>query len=140
MARHSTQAWFSQKAANQFGSWGMTLVTGEDVRITCLDDTPGAPSYNWSDKVYVGKVIEHSQHDRWDGEWDTLNNLHVGAVHPIVNQGVHDLASSGPATVRKKAPRTKLNIGDTCPVCGKEWKQRELATSTYIGCWCAEET
>jgi len=29
-----------------------------------------------------------------------------------------------------------LKIGDICPKCKKEYKERYLATSSYIGCWC----
>jgi hypothetical protein len=32
-----------------------------------------------------------------------------------------------------------LRLGDICPVCAREWKQRILATSFYIGCFCPEE-
>lgn len=30
----------------------------------------------------------------------------------------------------------KLRVGDTCPKCHKEWKERQLATSTFVGCMC----
>jgi hypothetical protein len=136
MAQHTppTQAWFSQAAANAYGSWGMTLAsTGKSVRVTALYSTLDSASYNWPDKVYVGEIVAWSHHDHWDGKFDLINARRLGSVHPIV-----DIDGSAPVT--KKAPRVKLNIGDTCSVCGKEWKQRELATSTYIGCWCAEET
>jgi hypothetical protein len=39
------------------------------------------------------------------------------------------------AQTQAKAPRT-LRVGDRCPVCGAEVRQRPLFNGSYIGCLC----
>lgn len=136
-------AWFSAKHESMSGSWALVSVSGHAVKITTISDNPKAPGYNWSDKVYVGEVYDYTHHDKINGtspvnyKPHAVNYAAFNTAASAVWHGV-GLASTGktetwPTT--KATPRA-LQIGDICPVCTKEWKQRELATSVYVGCWC----
>lgn len=133
----------SQQCAAIYGSWAMVGKSGNVVRVTSIGDDPYARRHQWPDKVYVGEVYDYTLHDKIDGtspvnyKPHAVNYAAFNGAASTVWHGV-GLASTGktetwPAT--KGAPRV-LQIGDVCPVCTKEWKQRELATSVYVGCWC----
>lgn len=118
------------------GSWAMKLADGSgDVRITATGYSSAGPAaahkYMWPDAVYVGEVIALSQHDEKDN-WFHQNHSRIFTLTPLKGFKITEKMGS-------KKPRLSLKIGDICPVCGKEYKVRELATSTYIGCWCKEE-
>jgi hypothetical protein len=130
-------AWFSAKHESMSGSWALVSVSGRAVRVTSIGDKPSAPGYNWSDRVYMGEIYDGTHHDERKGSsiGNGLGNNHiVPGVNPFTIAGL----KSCDWTVSLSNPKKKtLAIGDICSVCGKEWKERALLTSTYMGCWCA---
>jgi hypothetical protein len=41
-----------------------------------------------------------------------------------------------PAAVKPRAPTRALRVGETCPICGAEVKERPLFSGTFVGCLC----
>lgn len=136
-------AWFSARHESMSGSWALVSVTGRAVRVTTIGDDPKAPGYNWSDRVYMGEIYDGTHHDERKGSsfGNGLGNNHIippvtpftiGALNGFAGTGKIENISFKP----KPKPQKVLKIGDICSTCGKEWKERALLTSVYVGCWC----
>lgn len=50
-------AWFSEKAAQQFGSMLYLTPDGRKVEVTAVGS---GTEYGWDDKVYLGKVVHYN--------------------------------------------------------------------------------
>ena len=55
---------------------------------------------------------------------------------PLVGAPKASAASATPAAKGNAVARPPLKLGDICPVCGSEVRERQLLHTTYIGCRC----
>ena len=44
--------------------------------------------------------------------------------------------AASPTAVKACAPPRQLKLGDVCPACGAEVKQRPLLNGSFVGCLC----
>jgi hypothetical protein len=65
------------------------------------------------------------------------NNKPIIAPPPVVKPSPSPppVAARPPAPV-PRAPSKPLRVGDMCPVCGAEVKERPLFSGTFVGCLC----
>lgn len=125
-------AHMSKQYAAIHGSWAMVGINGNVVRVTSVGVRLASQQRQWPDTVYVGEVFDYTYHDKINGTPSCASANVLGMVQPW-----HGVSWNGQTISTAKKPTSRnLQIGDTCPVCQKEWKQRELATSVYVGCWC----
>ncbi len=104
-------AWFSKKQENLLGSFEMDTPDGKVVRVTALGDNEfSLHCLEWDDGAYIGIVLS-----------DTFRNQSFKS----------DFSPAKTAPIRKQ-----LNLGDVCPVCGAEFKERLLFRTSYLGCHC----
>lgn len=142
-------AWYSAQAAQYSGSWAVLTVAGKVVRATAIN---GVNNYRWPDRVYIGDVYDGTQHDERQGSSQrspqrSSQIQYTSAASPVPSPKIGQLVSNALGKIQASdkvvsikpstKPSTKpLELGETCPTCKKEWKRRELLTSSYIGCWC----
>lgn len=132
-------AWFSVKHESMSGSWALVSVNGHAVRVTTIGDDPKAPGYNWSDRIYMGEIYDGTHHDERKGSCfgNGLGNNHiVPPVTPFTIGALNGFDGTAKTVKTNPKPQKVLAIGDICSTCGKEWKERSLLTSVYVGCWC----
>lgn len=110
---HILMGYYSASAERRCGSWEVDTVDGRVVRITVLLYDPS--TYKWKDARYVGDVITGSQRNHFSG----TNNMFEDECE----------------TPSHSEPKP-LQLGDTCRKCKSVVKERQLLTSTYIGCMC----
>lgn len=94
---------------------------GRTVWVTGIDSDPECSSYSWPDKVLVGEIV------RGDVRGWREGRLFPSEVE--IEDGFVDFLAEAPT-------ETSLQIGDRCPKCKHEWKERALLTSVYVGCMC----
>jgi hypothetical protein len=58
--------WYSQEAAERFGSCFYSTPDGDEVEVTCVFATSDTADYRWSDKVNVGPVVAWLREGRPD--------------------------------------------------------------------------
>jgi hypothetical protein len=117
MQNHILLGYYSASAERVCGSWEVDTVDGRVVRITAILSDPSI--YKWKDARYVGDIITGSQRNHYQGQYDS-------------DIFMDDVNMEPPASTQNKP----LQLGDTCRKCKSVVKERQLLTSTYIGCMC----
>lgn len=91
-----------------------------------------APSYVNKDSIFrIAEVVEEESIYLSKKEFGYKISFNGEILGPE-----EDNIWSGAYFQKHDIVNVSLKIGDICPKCNKEYKERQLATSTYIGCWC----
>ncbi len=106
-----SQFGFWSEKQKEHGVYEYELLDGTPVWVTCVTESPNHESYT-PDAVLLGEL----KPDSWKR---TLGKISARFFKQEIS-----------------GFQPKLKPGDICPKCKKEFKQRELLTSTFIGCMC----
>lgn len=121
---------------------------GDKIRVKAMQNIPvqvGAESlwdgHSETTVTFLDSVPPDIGQDVFAILWDSfLTNTRVPVLihkNSIIGFAVSSNNFYIPSNNNNTQPTNKtLKIGDICSVCGKEYKERQLFTGSFIGCMC----